>query len=202
MSASEMGWRAVDVARRQAWSRNQAAPGSPFPAPPGRRSSGGSGASKAAPRFEAILPEGTLARVPGDSAAPVIAAAAGILAGEWSILGVPRKDIVSPDWFFDPVTSIRAPQAEYCFRIDHRREDVTGNVKQVWELSRMHHITVLASAYALSGDSSYAEAAAEQLQSWWAANPFLSGSSLGSGLAGCWMDGRARPTCSRETTRP
>ncbi len=120
--------------------------------------------------------------MPADAAAPVIAAAAGILAGEWSILGVPRKDIASPEWFLDPVTSIKAPQAEYCFRIDHRREEVTGNVKQVWELSRMHHITVLAAAYALSGDASYAEAAADQLESWWAANPFLSGINWTSGI--------------------
>ena len=97
-------------------------------------------------------------------------------------LGVPREDIAAPDWFFDPVTSIKAPQAEYCFRIDHRREEVTGNVKQVWELSRMHHITVLAAAYALSGDASYAEAAADQLESWWAANPFLSGINWTSGI--------------------
>ena len=114
MSASEMGWRAVDVTRRQTWSRNQVAPGSVFPNPPAFRSAVGSGGSPR--RFDAVLPAGTVTRVPADAAAPVIAAAAGILAGEWSILGVPRKDIASPEWFLDPVTSIKAPQAEYCFR--------------------------------------------------------------------------------------
>ena len=68
-----------------------------------------------------------------------------------------RKDMEDPDWFFDPVTGRRAPQGDYCFRIDHRSEHVTGNVKQVWELSRLHHLTVLAAAYALSGDERYAQ---------------------------------------------
>ena len=63
-----------------------------------------------------------------------------------------------PDWFFDPVTGTRAPQSDYCFKVNHRSEDVTGNVKQIWELSRMHHLTVLAAAFSLSGDERYADA--------------------------------------------
>jgi hypothetical protein len=95
---------------------------------------------------------------------------------------VDRKDIDAPDWFFDPVTGRRAPQADYCFTIDHRSEAVTGNVKQVWELSRHQHVSLLASAYAVSGSEVYAEAAARQLSSWWADNPFLSGVHWTSGI--------------------
>jgi hypothetical protein len=87
-----------------------------------------------------------------------------------------------PDWFFDPVTGRRAPQIDYCFNVDHRSEDVTGNVKQIWELSRMHHLTVLAAAFALSGDERYAERAAAHLRSWWSQNPFLSGVHWTSGI--------------------
>ena len=79
-----------------------------------------------------------------------------ILAGQWQLLGVVRRDMENPDWFFDPVTGTRAPQADYCFKVDHRSEDVTGNVKQIWELSRMHHVTVLAAAFSVSGDERYA----------------------------------------------
>ena len=71
-----------------------------------------------------------------------------------------------PDWFFDPITGRRAPQADYCFNVNHRSEDVTGNVKQIWELSRMQHLTVLAAAFSLSGDERYAERAG-------LASPFL-----------------------------
>ena len=87
-----------------------------------------------------------------------------------------------PDWFFDPVTGRRAPQLDYCFKVNHRAEDVTGNVKQIWELSRMHHVTVLAAAFALSGDERYADRAALHLRSWWRQNPFLSGVHWTSGI--------------------
>ena len=62
------------------------------------------------------------------------------------------SDIADPDWFLDPVTGRRAPQDRLAFRIDHRDENETGNVKPVWELSRHHHLTVLAAAWWLTGD--------------------------------------------------
>src|SRR5205823_5555065 len=65
---------------------------------------------------------------------------------------------------------------------DHRDPQVTGNVKQVWELSRLHHVTVLAAAYALSRNEKYAERAAHHLSSWWRQNPFLSGVHWTSGI--------------------
>ncbi len=92
------------------------------------------------------------------------------------------EDMVNPDWFFDPVTGTRAPQTDYCFKVNHRSEDVTGNVKQVWELSRMHHLTVLAAAFSLSGDERYATRTASHLRTWWAQNPFLSGVHWTSGI--------------------
>jgi hypothetical protein len=66
--------------------------------------------------------------------------------------------------------------------VDHRDEAVTGNVKAVWELSRHHHLTVLAGAWWLTGDDRYADVVAAQLRSWWAANPFLSGIHWTSGI--------------------
>ena len=105
-----------------------------------------------------------------------------ILAGQWELLGSLRRDMEDPDWFFDPVTATRAPQVDYCFTVNHRSEDVTGNVKQIWELSRMHHVTVLAAAFCLSGDERYATRAASHLRSWWAQNPFLSGVHWTSGI--------------------
>ena len=102
--------------------------------------------------------------------------------GRWDVLGVTRHDMTAPDWFLDPLSGRRAPQARYCFSINHRDQTVTGNVKQVWELSRHHHLTVLASAYALTGDPRYAERTGQHLRSWWTENPFLSGIHWTSGI--------------------
>ena len=135
-----------------------------------------------APRFESPLPAGALDAVPADDVRRLLRTADEILAGRWDVLGVTRQDMVAPDWFLDPLSGRRAPQAEYCFSINHRNETVTGNVKQVWELSRHHHLTVLAGAYALTGDRRYAERAGSHLQSWWQENPFLSGIHWTSGI--------------------
>jgi hypothetical protein len=112
----------------------------------------------------------------------VVTAADRLLRGEYAVLGTSRRDILDPDWFRDPVTGRRAPQDVLCFRIDHRDEGVTGNVKSVWELSRHHHLTILATAWWLTGDERYADTVARQLTSWWAANPFLSGVHWTSGI--------------------
>ena len=70
--------------------------------------------------------------------------------GEWEVLGVLRTDLVQPDWFRDPVTGRRSAPDRYAFRINHRSEEQTGNVKQVWEISRLQHLTLLATAWFLS----------------------------------------------------
>ena len=136
-----------------------------------------------APRtFPSTLPAGARDAVPAAARAAVVTAAEQILAGEWVVFGVPRSDIVDPDWFHDAITGRAAPQAELAFGIDQRDESVTGNVKSVWELSRHHHLTLLAAAWWLTGEDRYADVVAAQLRSWWAANPFLSGVHWTSGI--------------------
>ena len=166
MSPQEVVWRSSDVLRQRAWRLKQGA--QPKPA--------------RTPRFESPLPAGALNTVPADEVQRLLRTADEILAGRWDVLGVTRKDMVAPDWFLDPLSGRRAPQAQYCFGINHRNQAVTGNVKQVWELSRHHHLTVLASAYAVTGDVRYAERAASHLQSWWQENRFLSGIHWTSGI--------------------
>ena len=87
-----------------------------------------------------------------------------------------------PDWFRDPVTGRRSAPDRYAFRIDHRSEEQIGNVKQVWELSRLQHLTLLATAWFLTHDERYARRVADQLRSWWRENPFLSGVHWTSGI--------------------
>jgi hypothetical protein len=184
MSASEVRWRISEHARRRRWASRQVVPevSAHAWAPPSDTHDESPWNSILDPRFRAF-PSGALRQVvPSKARRTVIAAADEILAGRWEFLGVPREDMENPDWFFDPVTGRRAPQIDYCFNVNHRSEDVTGNVKQVWELSRMQHLTVLAAAFSLSDDDRYAERAASHLRSWWTQNPFLSGIHWTSGI--------------------
>ena len=172
MSPAELAWRARDQALRALWSRRQVRPGQL-----------GAGASPAGERaFAAVLPPETAGRVPGEAQAAVLDSAERLLRGEWEVLGVARTDLVMPDWFRDTVTGHRSAQGRYAFRIDHRSEDQVGNIKQVWELSRLQHLTLLANAWFLTHDERYARRIAEHLRSWWRENPFLSGVHWTSGI--------------------
>ena len=172
MSPAEVPWRVRDQLLKMAWSRRQVrreqiTEGAP---PPGER------------RFTAILPPDTAARVPEEARAAVLRSADRLLQGGWEVLGVLRTDLVKPDWFYDPVTGHRSAPDRYAFRIDHRSEEQIGNAKQVWEISRLQHLTVLATAWFLSGEEQYACRVADQLRSWWRENPFLSGVHWTNGI--------------------
>jgi Heparinase II/III-like protein/Heparinase II/III N-terminus len=174
MSPAEVVWRGRDQAVQMAWSRRQVRPGQ-IPAtsrslPLGER------------RFTSVLPPDTAAQVPDEARAAVLESADKLMKGEWEVLGVLRTDLVQPDWFHDPVTGRRAPADRYAFRINHRSQDQTGNIKQVWEISRLQHLTLLASAWFLSRDEPYARRVADQLRSWRQENPFLSGVHWTSGI--------------------
>ena len=174
MSPAEMAWRARDQVLRTAWSgrqvtREQLAAIAAVP-------------SAGQLRFTAVLPPGTAARVPEEARKPVLEAADRLLRGEWEVLGVLRTDMKRPDWFRDPVTGRRSAPGRYAFRIDHRSEEQAGNLKQVWEISRLQHLTLLATAWSLTRDERYANRVAEQLRSWWEENPFLSGIHWTNGI--------------------
>ncbi len=174
MSPAEMAWRARDQIVRSTWSARQVNPeqlAAIAAAPPAGEF-----------RFTAVLPPGAAARVPEEARKAVLEAADRLLRGEWEALGIIRTDMEQPDWFRDPVTGRRSAPDRYAFRVDHRSEEQNGNIKQLWELSRLQHLTVLAAAWALSHDERYARRAADQLRSWWQENPFLSGIHWTSGI--------------------
>jgi len=172
MSVGEMGWRARDQVVKAAWSRRQVTPTEVARLP----------AAPDAPAFTALLPAGTAEHVPDEARKAVIAAANRLMAGEWDVLGVVRTDLEQPDWFFDPVTGHRSDPRQYAFRINHRSQDQTGNIKQVWEISRLQHLTILATAWYLTHEERYAQRLDRQLRSWWLDNPFLSGVHWTSGI--------------------
>jgi hypothetical protein len=106
-----------------------------------------------------------------------------LLAGKWSLFGSRMEGFgAGLDWFRDPQTGVRGFDRRYSFDVPYREQDKVGNVKFLWEISRHHHLTVLAAAYSISRAEKYAERAGEQLQSWWAANPFLTGVHWTSGI--------------------
>jgi hypothetical protein len=104
-------------------------------------------------------------------------------AGSWTVLSA-CADVTGsdPDWHRDPLTGRRAPPHAYGFAVPYRSEAEIGNVKHLWELSRLHHVTVLAAAYHQTGDRRYGERAAAHLLSWWQANPPLCGVHWVSGI--------------------
>ena len=173
MSAAEVVHRTLDAGRRRAWARRQVQPGD---------AASLARDTLAERAFASTLPASASTKVDPEAAAALIRAADTILAGKWTVLGTARTDSADPDWFLDPVTGRRAPDSRLAFRVHHRDEAETGNIKQVWEMSRHHHLTVLAAAWWLTQDERYADAAAGQLRSWWSANPFLSGVHWTSGI--------------------
>jgi hypothetical protein len=128
------------------------------------------------------LPAEAAQHVPGHARDKIIADADRLLKGEWELLGVVLTDMEQPDWFYDPVTGRRSAPDTYAFQINQRSEGETGNVKQVWELNRLQHLTLLATAWFLTHEDGYAQRVADQLRSWWLENPFLSGVNWTSGI--------------------
>ncbi|MFY9851324.1 MAG: alginate lyase family protein, partial [Trebonia sp.] len=133
-------------------------------------------------RFTAVLPPELAARVPETARAAIVAAADRLLKGEWELLGAVRTDMVQPDWFWDPVTGRRSSPDAYAFSVNQRDEAAVGNIKQVWEVNRLQHLTLLATAWFLTAEEAYAQRVADQLRSWLRENPFLSGVNWTSGI--------------------
>ncbi len=164
MGPGEIAGRVTDTVRRRRWRS----------APPACPNVTGA-------RFTATLPPGTLAGLPPDAVKRLVAEADRLMAGHVAYFGVVRDDLVAPDWWFDPKTGRRAPWG-YAFGLPYRDEDASGDIKQIWELSRHQYLTVLAAAYAVTGDERYAERVAGHLRSWWAANAPLRGGHWISGI--------------------
>ena len=108
------------------------------------------------------------------------------------------------DWHFDPETGTRSPTT-FGPDINYRDRSVAGNVKNIWELNRHQHLTMLAVAYALTKKRKYVHEIEKQLESWVEANPFPMGvnwhSSLELGMrliSWVWIDRLTRETDQHE----
>ena len=112
----------------------------------------------------------------------ILGAADDLLKGRWEILGVQRADLLDPDWSMDPRSGRRYPEDRCTFKVDFRSPQDDRNVKQIRELSRHQHLTVLAAAWRLTGNEEYAAMVARHLRSWWRHNPVASGVNWASGI--------------------
>jgi hypothetical protein len=171
MGPAELGWRARDEIVQHLWRRRW------------RQSESGRPPGPCGGRFTTPLPVSAPGTVPPAAHARLVDAADGLLNGRWPVLGSCRRDMnPAPDWFWDPASETGMARDRYCFDVDIRRGPSARSLKPLWELSRHQHTTVLATAYHLTGDERYAAASAAQLESWWKANPFLSGPHWSSGI--------------------
>lgn len=80
-----------------------------------------------------------------------------------------------PDWHLDPVTGDRWPADEYCFDIPYRHADAFGDVKNVWELSRLQYLQPLAAYARISEDREATRLCIDHLLSWIDGNPAYRG---------------------------
>ena len=126
----------------------------------------------------------------GEEKVLVLAEAQQYLDYKFKLLNVEfREDEI--DWHLDPETGTQSP-VTFGLEIDYRNRNVVGNIKNIWELNRHHHLTLLAVAYVLTLENKYGEEVEYQLESWLKANPFPLGVNWHSSLeAGtrliCWV---------------
>lgn len=117
-----------------------------------------------------------------DRVAGILAAAEGVLAGRFDLLGYRGLSFGAPiDWHLDPVHGRRAPRIHWS-RIPYLAADEVGDHKIIWELNRQQHLLLLARAYLLSRDERYAAAAAGHVASWIDSNPPKIGINWASSL--------------------
>jgi len=78
------------------------------------------------------------------------------------------------DWHRDIGTGMVGPLT-YSGSINYRDAAVAGDVKNIWELNRLHQLVLLALAAVWSGEERYEEEIVAQIRSWRAHNPFMHG---------------------------
>jgi hypothetical protein len=166
MGPAEIAGRVTDVVRKRQW----------------RQVAGEQATWLPDRRFARVPGDEVLAAVSGEAVKDLLVTADRLMDGHAEYFGVERDDLVDPDWSYDPKTGRRAPSDVYSFDIPYRSEETVGDIKQIWEPSRHQHLTVLAAAYALTGEDRYAERVAAHLKSWWAANPPMRGVHWVSGI--------------------
>lgn len=117
----------------------------------------------------------------------VAQSAAAVMGGHFSSLGQdwPRFEISAgsdPIWHLDPVTGQHWPADQYCFDIGYRGARDIGDVKYVWEFSRLQFLQPVAAHAFLSGDAQSVAFIERVVSSWYESNPPFRGVGWSSGI--------------------
>jgi len=100
--------------------------------------------------------------------------AKGYLDHKWRFFDLNGLKEYPIDWHRDPKSEKTAPR---CFGpdVNHRDQNLVGNIKNTWEKNRHHHLTVLSLAFHLTRDEDFALEVAVQIEDWIKQNPYLAG---------------------------
>ncbi|HEY6331890.1 MAG TPA: heparinase II/III family protein, partial [Blastocatellia bacterium] len=90
---------------------------------------------------------------------------------QFDIFGLADLDFGAPiNWRREPVSG-KETALDHWSQIDYLNSAISGDKKVTWELNRHAHFVVLAQAYCLTGNETYAEAFVKQASSWMDQNP-------------------------------
>lgn len=117
----------------------------------------------------------------GSGFAAVIADAATLAAGRWSLFGHPVTLADPPQWNRHPLTGAAWPELA-SEALDFRRTDVAGGAKYTWELGRLTMLPTLALAARVTGNPELARPALAWLDDFVARNPLGRGLHHTSGI--------------------
>ena len=132
--------------------------------------------------LEANRAIGALHAPPGPAGLEATIAAARALAdGRWQVFGHDVRLDDPPAWHRNPITGEAWPD-QPSVALDHRRNDVAGGAKAVWELGRLTMLPTLALAAQATGENAHAERAVRWLADFTERNPAGHGIQHTSGI--------------------
>lgn len=127
-------------------------------------------------------PAAVVQRLSGTSfASELVSIADSILRHQFPALGTTLETGPEIQWRRDYSSGIET-DTRYFRRIPFLDASRVGDHKLIWELNRHQHLVVLAQVAVLTGEEPYFQAISDQLESWFAANPFQRGINWCSAL--------------------
>lgn len=119
---------------------------------------------------------------PDHDPAQTVSKARRILAGRFDVFAL--RDVAlgfPPNWNRDPKTGVVAP-LRLGMVLDYRDPTLVGDIKYLWEPNRHHELVLLARAWRLTADATFADGCRQLLDSWLTQVPYPFGQGWASPL--------------------